>query len=462
MIYAAYTYSILNIFDTLPYFNDTAARLDRANSTLISVANNSLLFDKNGSLSLKNFSSKELLRKFNSIDLETSLSESSNGILFQLCKQIIQVITIGFRYYPLLLCIELKRQSKVCYLVCSIFVAAQLVYYVYMNMFCFLSAEAILKSFYADFKEKLTYFKQLNPIEIKSNSWLDNWTESAKSRFSDRIEELKKNVTQNRAQLEARVFLNNLVVEKWLFYASLSLIALFMFREFVSLTLQTIRDRYVRWRARKNCRYCSQKKQSQNCCCCDDVCLSYYLKKSNEMKYVKQLLKAQNHSSHRYKRISLVKHLLDKYVYENRRYFRYSKQFVNTNVISFVLVFYLTSLMIRKSHLLIDATSGGLIFAIKFTLMSTASSETSFLSLLTTQSSQQTLEKFLIGLFESLKVYIVVAALVTAVVYVVQLVNGIKKYQRNVLNAYKGVYVDIPSPRKFSKATITSNYLQYR
>jgi len=52
--------------------------------------------------------------------------------------------------------------------------------------------------------------------------------------------------------------------------------------------------------------------------------------------------------------------------------------------------------------------------------------------------------------------------ILTTSIYVVQLACGIKQYQKNVLQAYKGTYDKIPSPKKYSNATMTSGSLHYR
>lgn len=55
------------------------------------------------------------------------------------------MIIIGLRYYPVLLCVELKRKSKFCYFITSLYVLLLFFSYIYMNIFCLLSASNAIK-----------------------------------------------------------------------------------------------------------------------------------------------------------------------------------------------------------------------------------------------------------------------------------------------------------------------------
>jgi len=70
---------------------------------------------------------------------------AERGILMDLLKQICNVIIIGLRYYPVLLCVELKRKSKLCYFVTTLYVLLLFFSYIYMNIFCLLAASNAIK-----------------------------------------------------------------------------------------------------------------------------------------------------------------------------------------------------------------------------------------------------------------------------------------------------------------------------
>jgi hypothetical protein len=54
------------------------------------------------------------------------------------------------------------------------------------------------------------------------------------------------------------------------------------------------------------------------------------------------------------------------------------------------------------------------------------------------------------------------ACLVTSLLFTIQILLFVKRYQKHVLNAYKGVYIDIPSPVKFKNSKLVSGSMRYR
>ena len=126
IVYAAYTYNILKIFEYLligdQYFEAIGSyKNSLSNLSLSSITNSTLT------------NIKELHQYV------------ERGILMDLLKQICNVFIIGLRYYPVLLCVELKRKSKLCYFICTIYVLSLFSYYVYMNIFCLISAFEAIK-----------------------------------------------------------------------------------------------------------------------------------------------------------------------------------------------------------------------------------------------------------------------------------------------------------------------------
>jgi len=126
IIYAAYTYNILKIFEYLivgdKHIQEGSRMLEHAK----------LLQNH----TIKNLTSVARNKLDNMIE---------RGILMDLLKQICNVIIIGLRYYPVLLCVELKRKSKLCYFVTSLYVLLLFFSYIYMNIFCLLAASNAIK-----------------------------------------------------------------------------------------------------------------------------------------------------------------------------------------------------------------------------------------------------------------------------------------------------------------------------
>ena len=128
IVYAAYTYNILKIFEYLLIGDQYFETMSNYKSSLSS-SNLSLSTLKNSTLN----------------NLKELHQYAERGILMDLLKQICNVFIIGLRYYPVLLCVELKRKSKLCYFICTVYVLSLFSYYVYMNIFCLISAFEAIK-----------------------------------------------------------------------------------------------------------------------------------------------------------------------------------------------------------------------------------------------------------------------------------------------------------------------------
>ena len=61
----------------------------------------------------------------------------------------------------------------------------------------------------------------------------------------------------------------------------------------------------------------------------------------------------------------------------------------------------------------------------------------------------------------NLKYEMIFACFLTAIIYSGQLLFGMKTYQRHMLNAYKGIFIDIPSRSAFNKARLMTKHIHY-
>lgn len=234
--------------------------------------------------------------------------------------------------------------------------------------------------------------------------------------------------------IKKSLFIDNIMYEKFLFYAVLCLITFNIVFEFLWLMKRSIQKR------------CCKSKAEQ----IPDKNKSLY---RHEISYTTQMLNRQNSL----KPVSFVRHLFEKYVYKNHPSFRYPKQFINTQIIAFVLLYYITCIIIRKSALIVSLSSNVLILIINFIFQSASSESNSFIL-----NSRAQLNALIKSLFDHIATDIIVACCLTSGIYLMQLFLGIRNYQRHVLNAYKGVYIDIPSPKSFSNTKLASSSLHYR
>lgn len=483
IIYAAYAYNILKIFEYLLIGDQAIAY---ANSTAQSA--------------------KKYLRNLTTASNLSSLKEaahitgypSENGILIDLLKQVVNVLIIGFRYYPVLLCVELKRKSKLCYFLCMVYVVFLLVFYVHMNIFCLLSAYNTVKNAYEsiDQREKMTSswptIGRLGPARmmlpngsssssvtltttlssvIRNNKTrhlrlVDDKIHAALNKTGDVLTSAKQNLSNELQSINQSLFVSNFMYEKFIFYAVLLLISFNMIYEFCKLMVQTIRRRRARReRAKRKCSCCRKNLTGGSSSSAgdhedddedddDDDEDEYEIGKvAHELEYTQRLLKPDP-----IKPISFSKYLFEKYVYKSRKDFRFSKQFINTHIIAFILLYYITCIIVRKSTLIVSISSSLLVMVVNVLFrMNAASADGGFMLVTKNQ-----LNSLIISLSQNISIYIVCAACATTAIYMIQLLLGIRHYQRNVINAYRGVYLDIPSPKLFSSTKMTSSSLHYR
>jgi hypothetical protein len=61
----------------------------------------------------------------------------------------------------------------------------------------------------------------------------------------------------------------------------------------------------------------------------------------------------------------------------------------------------------------------------------------------------------------NLKYEMVLTCFLTAIIYFGQLFSGMKHYQRHMLDAYKGIFIDIPPRSAFTNARLMSKHIHY-
>lgn len=315
------------------------------------------------------------------------------------------------------------------------------------------SSSIVFPKSFINFNQKTQLLKAKNGIQVESTANISQ------------VNLPKTNLTDEILNINEATFYNNIMYEKFIFYAVLCLITSNMVAEFCILVYKSI------------------KKKREKCCCkacgCKDnkVKTTEELSQDNEIEAEHKPLNPASRSTHKYlfgkceneilytmnvlnknsrrKTDSIVKYFFEKYVYENRRYFRYSKQFINTQIIAFVLLYYISSIIIRKSNKIVSLSSNLLILIINFIFKMNSSNEFGI-------NSNAQIKLLIESLYQNINTYITLACLFTTGIYVVQLFLGIKNYHKHVLNAYKGVYIDIPPPKSFSSTKLTSSSLHHR
>lgn len=480
IIYAAYTYNILKIFEFILVGGDQTIQTVEKTQDLFKnfKLNDSISSVKN--INLTSMSDK-ITNNFNNFT-QSATKYAERGILMDLLKQICSVLIIGLRYYPVLLCVELKRKSKFCYFICSIYVLSLLFYYVYMNIFCLLSAMEAIKDAHNlqsnsnsnklinSIKSKIPELANVRMIKInKTSTHLATSNQNFTSRIQRNIKitNMSNNsdlsLSENLLSINKSTFYDNIMYEKFVFYAVLCLITFYMLTEFLFLLIESIKKFKLKQQLKKNtCNCCKKKLNDDNQIAKNDeyfdeikIKLDQFQNKKvkHEINYTKELIKKKMK-----KPKSLLKYLIEKYFYENRADFRYSKQFINTQIIAFILLYYITCIIIRKSNQIVNLSSNFLVLLINFIFrMSINTNESSFSAF----NSKAELNLVVESLFRNVNALIIISCCLTSFIYIVQLLLGIKNYHKTVLEAYQGIYLNIPSPKRFSNAKLASSSLHY-
>lgn len=162
---------------------------------------------------------------------------------------------------------------------------------------------------------------------------------------------------------------------------------------------------------------------------------SYNRTQSVECHYVQRLFQRPDDA----RKPSLFASMLRR-IYRPKKYFQYSKQILNMYMIAFMLIYYLTFNILESGFHLIERIYS-------FTLM----------PLLILYDELDLPEPKL----ENLKYEMAFACLLTSAVYFGQLFTGMKYYQRHMLDAYKGVFTDIPSRSAFRSSRLMAKNIHY-
>ena len=137
------------------------------NKTLSSYSNTSFLKKNLNATLLENISG----------GFEDFQKNINGGILLGLLVKICNVLILGFTFYPVLLCVELKVKSFTNYFLSSLYIWCMLLYHVYNDFVCDLKKIGVFDYLKCFFQEKLeqnwVYQEFLNRTKLvsKDNKW---------------------------------------------------------------------------------------------------------------------------------------------------------------------------------------------------------------------------------------------------------------------------------------------------
>ena len=330
--------------------------------------------------------------------------QTNNGFFVEILIKICNVLVIGIQYYPILLCVEFKKKCAFNYFLCTCYIWALFGYYLVTISFC------------QDYHNYHVFDNLKNLIRDLAGD---------RKNFS-----FEQNIT-----IDENTYLNRALYENFLFFFVILLISLILTLNTLILTLKkfSILSPYL-----KNWTFLNQ------------ICENEF---ENELNYTKNLFRLKHNVQ-----VSFLRNLFERYVYKNCKHYRFSKQHLGTIIIICMLFVVKTTIIIKASKNLNEILIQ--IFEFFILKLSSILSETDFI-----KNKQQ---KFIENLYKANETLfnfmfniIYTSALLTFVLCLTQVLLGLKSYQEKILNAYKGLYIAIPSPNEISNVKIISSSLHF-
>ena len=381
-----------------------------------------------------------------------------SGILLNLLVKIGYVLIVGFHFYPIMLCVELKRKSTISYALCMIYSWFMLFYCVIADALCQEESDGeffyLIKHSLSDLFGKQTFpsLKHFNSTRELNNS--------------------KKEVT-----IESKSLYENLT-----YYIVLSTIAIFLTMQSLHLIFKDIFALYNRCYKASNTKNDLNDKNSKQ------------KKSSTEIRYTIKLLKSNRNKSKTenssFGFCYFLKQKFGHYIYKPRKHYRFSKQFLSTQFILIMLLYFLTCTIIKNTNRIAELMYGTLVLTLDWFVnkilidiflggnrnqasMSEfieseylprmhVNNKSGIVSNYLTHVADEADKERLASLFKMIEAFIRDACICTSLLYAVQIFLFVRQYQKIVLNAYRGVYAEIPKPSELSNIGIVSGSIRFR
>ena len=334
---------------------------------------------------------------------------------------------IGLQFYPILLCIEFKNKSKFSYFLCTVYAWLMFFYFVFSNELCQREASVEL-----DLLSLLNYLRARLASFFKM--YLNESLVDSKLHTSSNLTNILMSSGRKLGQAK-NDWLHEYKIEEFMFYFILCMISATLSLDFVFLMLTQL----IKLNNEMSPLPPRSKSILMDHLKCEDIQIAIEYTKA-KLKQHTQLAKKTNSSC------SCLKQLFRANVYDYSEYFRFSKQFLNVNIISFILLFNASSFIINKSGKISALFSFLLVGLLKQLF-----NENNIVN------DSNTADK----IAQQIDDIIIKSCLTTSLIYAAQLLFSIRSYQSNVLKAYRGVYVDIPDVKQFSSVRLTAGSLHY-
>ncbi|CAF4098379.1 unnamed protein product [Rotaria socialis] len=387
-----------------------------------------------------------------------------SGPLFDLVRQIGLVIIIGMRYYPVYTVIEMTNANVLYYALCALYMWTDLILRVFEQSYCVDIGPLIrtwhkLQQLQNETASKLATSSFMQTTMTTNSNYDRSHSSSRLRTFSQKtlgslsigrprplsttmpstLQPNLLNTNPSHSLNWSSIYLNYSFVDRNesqstfdQFNIDSSVIGILKYAPYyLCLTYICLRLTYLKTNG-------SHKQSSKHIYHEPDLHSSQKL--SVEYRYVRHLLqKTQRTLIENNKKIPFFKSLFYK-IYRPNKYFNYSKQILNMYMIAFMLTYYLTFNILQGGFYIIEKIYS--IFSIPLIVL--------------TENIDIPLPKPM-----NLKYEIILACILTAIIYYGQLLWGMKNYQKHMLDVYKGNFIDIPPRSAFKSARLISQHAHY-
>jgi hypothetical protein len=376
--------------------------------------------------------SHEILEIIEEIFLKTTQMKqlTINGPLFDLIRQIGLIIIISLRYYPIYSVLEMSNANIIYYILCSFYMWLDLILRIFQQTFC-VNINPLIRLWekFEDFTAKY----QLSTTTMLMPEYEDSRSGGFKGRFQrfkDRLS-FKGRTSTIPSTTQVRIDVNiSSVIHRddsqstfEQFGIDSSIVSVIKYAPYyLCLTYICCRLTYfVIIHIYRSFPCCKNPTNSMKTHIYDEPTFTSKEIPTIESRYV-------HHLFHKTSRNPTY------------QYFHYSKQILNMYMIGFMLIYYLTINILQNGFSLIEKIYS-------FTLI----------PLLILYDELDLPEPRP----SNLKYEMIFVCFLTAIIYSGQLLFGMKKYQRHMLDAYKGIFLDIPPRSAFKNARLLTKNIHY-
>ncbi|CAF3392399.1 unnamed protein product [Rotaria sp. Silwood1] len=366
------------------------------------------------------------------------------GPLIDLILQFGIGLMLGLRYFPILSIFEQENNYEnrlaniISYALATIYLYCEIIFKLQSDINCMINQNklSMIKEIFSKFNHMGINIKQYLMIQLGANrtNQLNETYQNTQLWFNEQIKNQIINSTyDDRSDIENDLSRLNYSLElnkQSIFYNTLRYAPYYYFMVFLAVRLTFMFLNTFRKTINKN---------------------SFTIKNSPRWKYVKyNLLKSYNHihnnNQHEYSRLfrflNYLIFIFKQHIYTIRPYFRYSKLIICIYTSAFTLIYYFTFWIQDHTYIL---TKKLLLFL------------NLILCALADLSKDLCYNLNLDHIHRDIK-YI---CLLTAFITCLQLFFGLKHYQKQMCNAYRGIFNDIPTTKQISSITIISKSIHY-